>query len=338
MSATTRILDGATRHQVFLQRYAAGQSREAIRTLERLRRDLLGRLALEPTDFQRARLSSLLAEIESTARAAFGELWTQQRAAIAEHVVSEAQFSARLYSTGATVSFATPADVLLIQAVERAPVPTLNQTIRGAYEEFGAKKSAQILQQIRDGVTLGETTPEISSRVSGLLKTLPRRQVDALVRTTVNHTASVARGVVMRDNPDLVDEYRWVSTLDSGTTLICGSRDGETYAVGQGPMPPAHWGCRSVTIPIVKPEFSLAGGLDAGRPAVGADGVQDVYSRTTYAGWLKKQPAEFVDEALGPERSKLFRSGALRLDQFVDPTGHEYTLTELSASHNLSLR
>ena len=65
------------------------------------------------------------------------------------------------------------------------------------------------------------------------------------------------------------------------------------------------------------------------RPSLSSSCVEQVNAKTSYSGWLKKQPVEFVDEALGVKRSELFRSGKLTIDRFVDPTGRRYTLTQL---------
>lgn len=89
--------------------------------------------------------------------------------------------------------------------------------------------------------------------------------------------------------------------------------------------------CRSTTIPDVKDEYNLAKKAVGKRPSVGASGAEEVGGRTTYGGWLKKQPVEFIDEALGVERSRLFRSGKLTIDKFLDPTGRVYTLDQLKA-------
>ena len=87
--------------------------------------------------------------------------------------------------------------------------------------------------------------------------------------------------------------------------------------------------CRSTTIPKVKDEFNLGASVTGKRASVGATGGKEVSAKLTYGGWLKKQRIEFVDEALGVDRSRLFRSGKLTIDKFVDPTGRVYTLTEL---------
>jgi hypothetical protein len=55
-----------------------------------------------------------------------------------------------------------------------------------------------------------------------------------------------------------------------------------------------------------------------------------VSAKRTYSGWLKDQsPAEFQDQMLGKERGKLFRSGKIKLDQFVDLNYNPVSLEQL---------
>jgi SPP1 gp7 family putative phage head morphogenesis protein len=294
----------------------------------------MGRLAQEPTEFQRARLTRILEDINALGATAFADIWNKYKIEIIDHAKSEAQFSAKLYSKASVVDFALPSEQSLIGAVENipmaAPKGSRSVMISDAFKDFGAKKTAQITQQIRDGIALGETVPQVSSRISGLMNNLQRRQLDTLVRTATNHVSAAARMETISANDELLEGYKWVATLDSRTTLICASRDGEVYKEGMGPLPPAHWGCRSTIVPVVKKEYSLARGLKGKRPSVGSEGAKAVSARKSYGGWLRKQPKEFIDEALGVERSKLFRSGKYKIDQFVDPTGRVYTLDELN--------
>lgn len=332
MSTTQYLTDAATRHAVFLQRYAGGQSKEASALLSRIRRDINARLANEPTTFQRNRLDAVLMEINAITATGFKDIELQQIAAAQEQVLAEARFSVGLFNKSATVDFIRPSSSALVAAVMSSGMVAEKKagvTIEQALQQFGVKKSKQIAQVISDGVVLGDTTPVISRTVGQLINTLQRRQLDTLVRTITNNVSSIARGQVYYANRDILDGYQWVSTLDNRTTMICGSRDGKIYQYGSGPMPPAHWGCRSTTIPAVKPEYDMGAKLKGDRPSIGAEGVEKVSARTTYGGWLKKQPKSFVDEALGMERSELFRAGKLKIDQFVDPTGRVYTLIQL---------
>lgn len=300
----------------------------------RLRRDINARLSQEPTIFQRNRLTALLVDINGLATAAFGDISTQSIYGAQQLAATEASFSVKLFNKATTVDagWTLPASGQLVAAVAGSHMATgVNSsiTMEDAFRAFGAAKTKQIGQIISDGVTLGDTTATISGKVSQTINTLTRRQLDSLVRTVTNHAASVARGQVYEANSDLLEGYQWVATLDGRTTLICGSRDGEVYIVGVGPMPPAHWGCRSTTIPKLKPEYDVGAEIGGKRSARSADGSREESANITYGGWLRKQPPEFVDEALGVERSRLFRAGKLPIDKFVDPTGRVYTLAQL---------
>jgi SPP1 gp7 family putative phage head morphogenesis protein len=329
MSATQFIIDASTRHQVFLQRYGGGQSKEAQVVLDRIRRKINARILSEPTQFQAQRLSIVQADIDSIYQAGFQDLTSTVETGAMQLAQQEAEFSAELYGKTTTISWALPSERSLLAAVESAPMSAPGGrgiTIDEALAQYGDVKSKEILQAIDDGVVLGDTSQQIASSVNSLMTHRQRNQLDTLVRTVTNHASSVARNAVYEANGDIIEGYRFIATLDGRTTFICASIDNEEiYQPGLGPMPPLHWGCRSTTIPVVKDHFSIAKGMEGERAAKGGP----VGSKTTYGGWLKTQPKEFIDEALGVGRSKLFRSGKLKIKQFVDPTGRVYTLNEL---------
>lgn len=334
MSTKQYLIDAATRHQIFLQRYGAGQSKEALKVLNQLRRSINARLSQEPTIFQRHRLEAVLADIELLSFEAFKNISNKTIKGAVDLASAEASFSVQLFNKATTfqAGFTLPADAMLVTSVMTSQMKVnINSavTIEDALSNFSKKKTAQIMQIISDGVTLGDTTSVISKKVGGVINTLQRRQLDTLVRTITNNTSAIARDQVYQANDDIIDGYQWIATLDNRTTMICGSRDGIIFTNPTDPKPPAHWGCRSTTIPIIKPEYDVGAKLHGKRPAKGATGTTQVSGRVTYGGWLKKQPTEFVDEALGVERSQLFRSGKLKLDKFVDPTGRIYSLKQL---------
>ena len=334
MSTRQYLTDAATRHQVFLQRYGGGQSKEAVKVLMQLRRTINARLLQEPTIFQRERLTAVLRDVEELSQIAFQNITNKTIHGAQQLAHVEANFSKNLFdkATSFQAGFSLPAEAQLITAVMTSNMKVnLNSavTITDALNNFGKKKTKDIMRIISDGVTLGDTTPVIARNLGNTINTLHRRQLDTLVRTVTNNTSAIARDEVYKSNEDILEGYQWIATLDNRTTMICGSRDGTIYYNPTDPKPPAHWGCRSTTIPIVKPEYDLGADVKGKRPAKGASGTTQVSGRTSYGGWLKKQPREFVDEALGVERSVLFRSGKLKLDKFVDPTGRVYTLEQL---------
>ncbi len=226
MSSTQYLTDTATRHQVFLQRFAGGESKKAQKLLDRLRRAINARLALEPTDFQRNRLELVLKDIDALSIEAFNNISRQTISGAQDLAKSEAAFSARLFDKATTLetNFIIPADAILVEAVMGSSMSTTfntGMTIEDALRQFSTKKRKQIAQMISDGVTLGETTQVISRNVGSLINTLTRRQLDSLVRTIANHTASAARNQIYMANSDVLDGYRFIATLDGRTTLIC---------------------------------------------------------------------------------------------------------------------
>jgi hypothetical protein len=60
--------------------------------------------------------------------------------------------------------------------------------------------------------------------------------------------------------------------------------------------------------------------LDEGatRASKGADGGEQVPASLNYYEWLKTQPSEFQDVALGPTRGELFRKGGLSAERFAE--------------------
>jgi hypothetical protein len=55
-------------------------------------------------------------------------------------------------------------------------------------------------------------------------------------------------------------------------------------------------------------------------------------ARLTYGEWLKAQPTEVQDRALGVTRAQLFRAGGITIDKFTSPAGIPLTLEQLAAT------
>lgn len=199
-----------------------------------------------------------------------------------------------------------------------------------------------------------------------------RRDAQAIVRTAVNHVSNTARNYVWEANSDIITAKVWTSTLDGRTSAICRARDGKgaptpgnVLPVGILPLkpvnakPPAHINCRSVMVAYID-----GVGLIGNRPYVtdtrtrrrreidfrkiareegrsiqdirrewAAENIGRVPANTTYQDFLSRQSAAFQDEVLGQTKGRLFRKGGLRVDQFVDRRGNEFTLDQLAKTH-----
>ncbi|HBD10832.1 MAG TPA: hypothetical protein DCZ13_01720 [Porticoccaceae bacterium] len=334
MSTRDYLIDTAIRHQVFTERYIAGQARTADRIMADMAREI--GLAITGREIDVATMD----EVREILRDHYSQVADHVVDGAGEFIVSEGDFVHEVYSRTTDEELNQPEEADLQRLVAEGTITTSAGgvfVIRSMMKQFAQRKTEQILGLITDGAATGLTSQEIASSIYTMQRTLHRRQVAALVSTITNHLAAKARERFFTINTKVTDRYEWVSTLDSRTTFVCMSRDGEVYRHGEGPLPPAHWACRSTIIGRIKPKFDLGLDIKSTRPAVNEDGASRVSGKTTYAGWLKTQSKEFIDEALGVERSKLFRSGKIKLDKFVDPTGRVYTLDELAGQRPIEL-
>lgn len=209
------------------------------------------------------------------------------------------------------------------------------------------ERAARIRNGIRIGMTEGQTTEQIVRRVMGVkeegyadgLLNRSRKDVEAVVRTAISHTAQGARDAHYKANGDLISEVAWLSTLDNKTSEECRLRDRLIYTndthqpVGHqvpwlsGPGR-IHFCCRSTSTPIIKgwEELRLSKGLPESTRA-SMDG--QVPRSTSYGQWLEGQSAARQDEILGPNRAKLLRDGGLKPGDFYNDKGKFLTLKEL---------
>ena len=334
MSTNDDIEDALTRHQVFLQRYAKGREDAAKAYIAELIREAQQRLGFDFSELSYARQEQVIADLLDRVEELNGDYTEEVIAEAMDLLEYEVEFNQRALvdAVGAGVEIVTPA-VAAVQAGMLSklmqPEPTKGFTIRDALRTFGVRKSQQILQIIRDGVTLGRTTAEIARSVRDA-GPMMSRQATTLTRTITNHVGIQARNVVMRENRDITDSYKWVATLDSRTSLICASRDQTVYKdIEANPKPPAHFNCRSTIVPVIKPEFDLGLDVKGERPSVGASGPRPVAGDTSYGSWLRKQPQSFQVAVLGVTRAKLFKQGQISIGRFVDDAGRTLTLDEL---------
>ena len=198
-------------------------------------------------------------------------------------------------------------------------------------------------RRINAGIFAGQTNDEIVRSVIGTrglggrdaTRQATRRAAHALVRTVNSHVSNTAREQLWGANEDIISGVQWVATLDGRTTPICRSLDGKVFPVGEGPRPPVHISCRSVTTPVIRGLEDLRQRADVTRAASlrtapGAPTPFDgeVSGALNYGDWLQRQPVGFQKEVLGPTRFKLFREGAT-MDTFVSDAGVQLPLKEL---------
>lgn len=337
MSTTDFFIDALTRRQIFLQRYADGKTAELNEYLLDLIDRLSDRLERETLSQQEiARVQLLISDLQNITNDELGNLLDDLQTELISLAENESDFVVDMMNRGVSIDINRPAPSVIQNLFTTAPIELVQGqreqrlTLSQMFESFSESRSNEIRQIVNDALLTGRTSQQVVRDISERVRGRTKQQIGALIRTSVNHITSQARKSTYLENSDVIEKERFVATLDSHTTITCMSLDGNKYEVGQGPMPPVHWGCRSVRIPIVNPLYTVK----IERKRASQDGP--VSAKTTYAGWLRKQSKEFQDEVLGMERAKLFRSGKIALDKFTDDKGVVYTLDQLKALNPLA--
>lgn len=197
-----------------------------------------------------------------------------------------------------------------------------------------------------------------------------RRNAEAIVRTAVNHVSNASREALWEGNEDIILALRWTSVLDGRTSAVCRGRDGALAPIGGKPLPkgsrmlqppdarpPAHVSCRSIMVAVLD-EAGIVGNrpfvvdtrtgdrrkvdfreiarekgisVQEARSRWASANVGQVPAETSYNDWLARQSQSFQNEVLGKTKARLFRTGKIRLDQFIDRRGDEFSLEELAS-------
>lgn len=334
---TNPLLDRLTRRQVLIQRLSSGQVKKALPIIRQLARDLRGRIAAgDATDFQQNRLIVLERDIQALVAGAASDI--QGVLDLEQFAADEVEFTQKLLQGAVSVDLAKGTSAELVKAVTTQRQVTLvsgdtitKLTIPQMFDRFSEAVGREAMRGVQAGVLEGKTVGDMARDVSTLVTTRSRRQAEAVIRTSVNGIGTAARSEVYKQNSDVLIGERFLAVLDSRTTITCASVESrnEIYPVGQGPMPPLHYGCRSIRVPEIDPEYRI--GIKGERASY--DGP--VSNQMRYGGFLKRQSHEFQDEVLGKERAALFRSGKLKIDQFADDAGRVLSLDELRDKYDL---
>lgn len=340
MSSKEYMIDSLTRHQVYLQRYSSSQVKKMLPFLSKMEKEVSAKLlAGGLTEFQTARLSVIqndITRIINSNISAMGESLTTDMIDLGSY---EAQFSQNLLDNIVSadtvglnldqVSSVVNKSKMSLVSGKKVQKMTMGQAI----DQLAGSTSRSARHAIQSGVAQGHTTKRISDDLSRIFKGRTRAQQEAVIRTAANHAGAQARNKLYKENSDILDGEEYVSVLDSHTSLVCAGYDGDIFPVGKGAIPPLHFNCRSIRIPVVNSAF-VVGDTDGGRPSRGANGSEILSGQSTFGGWLRKQPAGFQDDYFrqfpnGLDRAKLFRNGGLSIGKFTDKKNILISLDEL---------
>ncbi len=335
------------RRQIYLQRYANHVAREITKLLGASDAHILEKLRAMPEGYTKARAVAVLAAIREITGVAYrnsGELLRKELTGLA---LAERDFTLTALKAvyPIRVSWTAPTVTSLRSVIKARPFQ--GRILAEWASELARAKVSRVTRAVRMGWVEGQPVPELARTVKQLLD-IDARGAQAVARTAVSFVSNAAREELYSQNDDIIKGVRWVSTLDGRTTPICIARDGEVYPVDSGPRPPAHYGCRSTTVPVTKSweELGLTSANPdkpisrpfvsdtrkvANIPPAERDALIGSVQDQNYAEWLADQSKDFQDDVLGKARAEVFRRGALPIDRFVNDTGDWLNLDQLRA-------
>lgn len=370
---------------------------KVIRLLNRTEEDLVLKLRSglgsigDPSSGQRFLSTNRYQRLLSEIRAIRSEAWREANGLLRKELFSLSSSEAALILTALPAAVGVDLNLILPPASTLQSIVTSRPFQGRLLRNWASGLVTTDLRRIQDAIQLGlvegESIDQIVARVQGTRATAfagplqtSRRNMQAVVRTAVIHVSNAAREAVWAENSDIILGLKWTAVLDGRTTPICMARDGKVTPIGGNPLPagserlipsgarpPAHFGCRSIMVPLISPE-----GVVGNRPFVvdtrtrkrrevnfreiaresagdrwrtmsrsartaqvanvrkqwAIDRVGRVPAETTYLQFLRRQSAAFQDEVLGPIRGKAFRKG-VSLDQLVTRTGRRIPISQL---------
>ncbi|AFV81264.1 head morphogenesis [Vibrio phage vB_VpaS_MAR10] len=354
-------------HQIDLYRYEANQRQDIAAFLlamaDEIRKAIISADVESVPFVTKKKLNALLKEIEQIIKQYYRDARDYHLGELKELSVLEyAAAAANINSVVGVTVFETFLTNHFLESV------VSNVLIEGApSKEWWARQATDTMEkfvdQIRMGVALGETNDQLIKRVLGnFTGTYSRRKLadgttkrygnyeggilngsrsnaSTLVRSSVQAIANDAKMRLYAANDDLIYGYQQLSVLDLKTSDICIARSGLAWTVDGKPIgnhkkrfriPPLHWNCRSLLMPILKSWQDMPGKVVTSLPGsmqASMDGL--VSASETYEDMLKRRSDREVRQVLGPARYKLWKAGKLSLRDLTDQDDRPLTLKQL---------
>ncbi len=358
-TSNDQILDAVIAHHIQLIRFGKGltdrinallaRSEPELRRRIRARLDRIAALDNDPGPATTERLEQMRRMIVALQKETWAGINGLVRTQLVGLATGENIFISGLISDALPVIYkpnvATPRELRAIVFAR----PFQNKILRQWLAQFRAGDQRRMMDEIRQGLLFSESPTEIGRRIFGTkalggtdgTREITRRGAQTLAQTATSAVSHGVREQVYKANRRVIPREVFVATLDSRTTPICQSLDGDIYPVGEGPIPPIHMNCRSIRAPVVdgrrlgtRPASSnfrgrLGNLRGPARRREVAKLIGRVPAETTYQQFLTRQSAAFQDNVLGPTRGRLFRAGEFDVKGFVDNSGQRLTLRQL---------
>lgn len=242
------LLTSLISHQIWLQRNASGEVKDLAPFIQEMRNEIKRQVLLFGDDGRStARLNKLLRDLEEALAGLTGDWHTKLTEDLKELAAYEAEWNTKTLTANVNAEFVTPTAEQVWAAAVFQPLALNDKPVdfTKLMEGWGETEVSRLVTGVKMGFVQGQTTRQIIKSVVGAggLADISERNAATVIRTALSHVSNEARNETYRQNDDIIEKYEWVSTLDSRTSTICKARDGMTWEIGKGPMPPAHPNC-----------------------------------------------------------------------------------------------
>jgi SPP1 gp7 family putative phage head morphogenesis protein len=364
MNMSDRLASALTASAIDLSRFEAGERSKLLAIFKALETELLAAFRkIDPTEpslstYQQQRLEKLIIAVRGTITSAYREMSTTLRRDLKALSLLEAQGIQTLVGelTVDSMFSVLPSESVLRTLVDDAVL--MGRPLQRWWSAQATGLKDRYAAEIRAGLLRGDSTNDISRSLRGTRErnyqdgafAPSAKNVQTLVRTSVQAVANESRLAVFSQNQDVLRGVEFLTAMDEAVCPICRPYSGATYSLDHHRLPgtklpypgsiPLHPNCRCMWLPLIRSYPALT---SAKGPRFQSD-VQDLSQETkqqldggngvdlTFTQWLKSQPEAVQREVLGPSRWKLWRAGKLPLHAMINgATQKPYTLEQLKA-------
>ncbi len=242
--------DDLLKHQIFIQRLGASHAKDITTTLAKAISIGIKALKDNPDGLSKQDLRVLHTKIISVVQG----IKDSQIGLLVQTAIYEAKFLAKRLEKHLLDNAIVPDDKALRTVVEKEKMSIVSgekkQTIPVVYTHFANIKASEIVLVVSDAsLEKEEVVEKGTDRLLLLGAGLFAVQALTLATTSTTQASSAARQEVYKENKiPLVD---WVTELDSDVCPDCEELGANgPYEVTDTEIPPEHWNCRCVLVPV----------------------------------------------------------------------------------------
>ena len=170
-------------------------------------------------------------------------------------------------------------------------------TAKQMLESIAGKAAEDVRGVIMASYAQGDTTESMVRKIRPFMTTKQKRHARTVIRTVIGEASEQASKEFYKENSDYIEGYIFIATLDSKTSVYCGTHDGKRYKTMPDKLKNFHPNCRS-TILAVSDGYSLSD-----RPIVLADGtIKRIKGDLTYLEAVKLFPELLVNKPISQQR------------------------------------